>query len=207
MSHTHIADDDNRTLPEFSLMQQIKRRFFAMRNGMLADQMRRNGLDYRVNFGLNIPQIKEIATDTLSSGLTSAEQLELANALWENINTRESRLLAPMLFPADIMSDELALKWLSEAQTTEISDHLCHSLLRKLPFASEVAKTLIHTANATDMQRYSALRLLLNLVAIGKESPLPLKDIATESLSCHMTRPVARQLLDEIEFISGSHDI
>ncbi len=176
-----------------------------MRNGMLAEQMRRSGLDYRVNFGLNIPQIKEIAAETLASSLSSAEQLELANALWDNVNTRESRLLAPMLFPSDIMSEELAFKWLSEAQTTEIADHLCHSLLRRLTFASRIAWSLLDT-NATDMQRYSALRLLLNLVVTGKENPLTLKEIAERALSTPLTRPVARQLLDEIEFLTESPD-
>lgn len=205
MSYTHTADD-NRALPEFSRMQQIKRRFFAMRNGMLADQIRRGGLDYRVNFGLNIPQIKEIAAEILASGLTSSEQLELAGALWENINTRESRLLAPMLFPSDIMSEALALRWLSEAQTTEIADHLCHSLLRTLPFAAATAKALLHKKGATDIHQYSALRLLLNLVVTGKEDPVPLKEIAEKALTNPFTRTVARQLLDEVKFMKEQQD-
>ena len=199
MSHNTTQPID-RELPEFSRMQQVKRRFFAMRNGMLADQMRSRGLSYKVNFGLNIPQIKEIAADLLASGMTSSEQLELACRLWENMNTRESRLLAPMIFPADIMPRETARQWLSEAQTTEIADHLCHSLLRRLPFAAEIATELFNPPGATSLQRYSSLRLLLNLVATGRTDPAPLEPLASASLSDPVTRPVARQLMEEIEF-------
>ncbi len=199
MSHNTTQPID-RELPEFSRMQQVKRRFFAMRNGMLADQMRSRGLSYKVNFGLNIPQIKEIAADLLASGMTSSEQLELACRLWENMNTRESRLLAPMIFPADIMPRETAMLWLSEAQTTEIADHLCHSLLRRLPFAAEIATELFNTPGATSLQRYSSLRLLLNLVATGRLDPVPLEPLASAALNDPVARPVARQLMEEIEF-------
>lgn len=201
MSHTH-NDVPERELPEFSLMQQVKRRFFAMRNGMLAEQMRRNGLDYRVNFGLNIPQIKEIANELLRSGIDSATQLELANALWENVNTRESRLMAPMLFPADIMPRQLAAEWLAQAQTTEVADHLCHSLLRNLPFAEQIATELFSQPDSTPIQRYSSLRLLLNLVVTGKTEPTHLRSIAGRATEDALTRPVARQILQEIEFLT-----
>ena len=201
MSHHSITPID-RELPEFSRMQQVKRQFFAMRNGMLAHQMRSRGLEYRVNFGLNIPQIKEIAAELLDSGMSSSEQLELANRLWENANTRESRLLAPMLFPADIMPPQTAAQWLAEAQTTEVADHLCHSLLRHLPFAADIAIALFNHEKATSQQRYSALRLLLNLVITGKLDPVSLKPIAENAITDPLTRPVARQLLEEIEFLT-----
>ena len=54
-----------------------------MRNGALAAQMRAAGLAYRINFGLNIPQIKEIATEISNMQLSSFEMLTLANSLWE----------------------------------------------------------------------------------------------------------------------------
>ena len=47
----------------FNTMQTLKRRFFAMRNGLLADQMRRAGSNFRIIFGLNIIQLNEIAAD------------------------------------------------------------------------------------------------------------------------------------------------
>ena len=48
---------------QYNQMQIIKRRFFAMRNGIIADTLRKAGLDYRMIFGLNLPQITDIAAD------------------------------------------------------------------------------------------------------------------------------------------------
>ena len=45
-------------------MQTVKRRFFAMRNGVIADVLRKGGSPFRTIFGLNLPQIAEIAADT-----------------------------------------------------------------------------------------------------------------------------------------------
>lgn len=78
--HNHQATnacDCERDLPEFNLMQTVKRRFFAMRNGALAEQMRSRGLTYRINFGLNLPQIKEIAADVTASVPHTKELIDL----------------------------------------------------------------------------------------------------------------------------------
>lgn len=103
MSHTHNPSllPPDREEGTFNLMQSVKRRFYAMRNGMLAAQMRQGGVDYRINFGLNIPQIKDIAAELIASGLSAAELASLARALWDNESTRESRLLAPMILPPE----------------------------------------------------------------------------------------------------------
>ena len=50
-------------MSEFNQIQLIKRRFFAMRNGIVADTIRKAGFDYRMIFGLNLPQLKDIAAE------------------------------------------------------------------------------------------------------------------------------------------------
>lgn len=171
MSHTHNPSllPPDREEGTFNLMQSVKRRFYAMRNGMLAAQMRQGGVDYRINFGLNIPQIKDIAAELTASGLSGAELASLARALWDNESTRESRLLAPMILPPE-EAPEVAAKWMEEAQTTEIADTLCHSLLRRL----DCAPGLVAVAMASPTGRlglYTPLRLLANLLASGKSAP------------------------------------
>ncbi|MDE6370251.1 MAG: hypothetical protein K2K92_02035, partial [Duncaniella sp.] len=84
-------------MPEYSPIQTIKRRFFAMRNGVIADTLRKAGLPYRIIFGLNLPQIAEIAEET---GADEA----LARQLWADTGTRESMMLAPMIFPLSSLS-------------------------------------------------------------------------------------------------------
>lgn len=206
MTHSHheLPGAEDRPLPEFSPMQKVKRRFFAMRNGALAAQLRTAGLNYGVNFGLNIPQIKEIAAETRDSGLSSLGLMRLAEALWDNVTTRESRLLAPMLYPADIMPRELAARWLAEAQTVEVADHLCHSLLRQLPCALDLASEAAARPDATDMQRYAALRLLLNLLCTGKADARTVAEAAAplRADDSALLRPLLRQIDQELEWLA-----
>lgn len=97
-------------MTEFNRFQQIKRNFFAMRNGIVADTIRRGGLQYKMIFGLNLPQIADIAA-------TLQHSRELAEELWADIRTRESRLLSPMVYPRDELTRERAAEMLREAQT------------------------------------------------------------------------------------------
>ena len=187
----------------FNLMQTVKRRLYAMRNGALAAQMRRGGLEYRINFGLNIPQIKEIAADILQMGLSRNELLELAHALWKNENTRESRLTAPMIFPPEEMTEPLATEWLKQAQTTEIADHLCHSLMRKLPYAEALASSILADSTASDINRYTALRLVMNLLVSGRITPASARKMAEaeQQRKTRLTTALAASILCEVEFM------
>ena len=81
-------------MTQFNDMQSVKRQFFAYRNGIIADTMRKAGSPFKIIFGLNIPQIKQIASEI-------GKNKALAAKLWNNTTTRESMLLAPMIYPAD----------------------------------------------------------------------------------------------------------
>lgn len=199
------TETSDRQLPTFNKMQTVKRMFYALRNGVLAAQMRAGGLNYQINFGLNLPQIKGVAADINNWQLPSMELLELANSLWANATTRESRLLAPMVFPADLMTHNLAIEWMRQAQTTEIADQLCHSLLRKLPFSAFLPGEILSTAEATDLNRYTALRLALNLLIGGKIATDDIEPFAIDERQreCRLTRGVTAQILEEIAFLKG----
>lgn len=108
-------------MTEYSPMQKVKRRFFAMRNGIIADTLRRGGHPCRMIFGLNLPQISEIAAET---GPSKALALEL----WADRRTRESLLMAPMIYPAGEMTPETALEWMRQVSVAEVADILCHRL-------------------------------------------------------------------------------
>ena len=86
-------------MDKFNDLQIIKRRFFAMRNGIIADTIRKSGAPYRMIFGLNLPQIDEISRET-------GKNKELAEKLHADTSTRESQLLAPMLMPEEEMTPE-----------------------------------------------------------------------------------------------------
>ncbi|MCM1297793.1 MAG: DNA alkylation repair protein [Muribaculaceae bacterium] len=178
-------------MTEYNELQLIKRDFFAMRNGVIADNLRRSGLNYRIIFGLNLPQLQEIATRV---GTNS----DMALKLWSNTTTRESMLLAPMIFPIEEMSPEKAMLWLSEAPTLEIIDNLCHKLLRKCHFSLQMTESLASSDEPN--LRYASLRLLFNLLP---ESATVARKIA-DSLkndNCTAVASLAARLIDELDFI------
>ncbi len=167
---------------------------YALRNGAVADAMRRMGAPYRIIFGVNLPQLAAIAAETGKSA-------ELAEQLWENSSTRESMLLAPMIYPEADYDIATARKWISEIPTAEVADILCMKLLKKRPYADSLADELM--PSSSPMARYTALRLLFNR--------LPAR--ATEAKSYAetefrrgnpLTRGIARALMEEVDFINGT---
>lgn len=134
-------------MTDFNKMQLVKRRFFAMRNGVVADALRRNGSPYKVIFGLNLPQIKDIAAEY-------AGDTDLAVELWQNGTTRESRLMAPLLVRDDsgLMSGFAeGVEFLEEAD-------IVNYCLQKSP---AVYSGIISAVERSDrpMHRYMALRM------------------------------------------------
>ncbi len=198
---------EERKLPEFNAMQRVKRRLFAMRNGDLAQQMTELGAKYRINFGLNLPQISEIARDFLPGGAereTLPDDIDMADfsrRLRDNVSTRESMLIAPMLFPVEQLTEAEALAWARSVANPEIADVLCLKLLRNYVEASRLVEVLIE--DEPDLSRYVALRLAFNLLQLGKILPeklLPIVEKEGKS-GCKMTASLCRQLRDEIDFL------
>lgn len=135
------------------VISDIKKSFFALRNGILADTLRKAGMSYKVIFGLQIPQIAEIAR-----GLNPSE--ELASALWEDSGVRESRLLACYLFSPAETDMEKALALAASVQTPEEADMLAFRLFKRLPFAGEL---LDEMERRQDVPRCAAVSLRRHL--------------------------------------------
>lgn len=118
-------------------LRAIKQLFYTYRNGIVADTLRRAGHPCGVIFGLNVPQLSEIAR-------SQEPDAELAAALWADTNVRESRLLATYLlptaaYPADV---DAAVALALQVRTREEADMLAFRVLKHLPFAAQVADAL-----------------------------------------------------------------
>lgn len=181
-------------MTQFNDMQSVKRQFFAYRNGIIADTMRKAGSPFKIIFGLNIPQIKQIASKI-------GKNKALAAKLWNNNTTRESMLLAPMIYPADELDIAEAFELSAATCTPEIADGLCHNLLKKTAFVENIIEELKDSER--DMDRYIALRLSWTL--------LPERIDFVESLAkaestrdSRLTRGTVRQILDEIEWFKSA---
>ena len=131
-------------------IQEVKHRCYAMRNGAVADTMRRLGAPYRVIFGVNLPQLKEIASDIQPDAALAAQ-------LWATDSTRECVLIAPMIMPHDAFPIETARQWIATAPSTEAIDVLCLKLLGKMPYKAELADELL--LSDSELTRYASMRL------------------------------------------------
>lgn len=176
--------------PRFSDFQNVKRRFFALRNGIIADTLRRAGDPHTIIFGLTLPQLREVAEAT---GKDDA----LAALLWQNESTRESRLLAPMLMDAGNVTAEAAERMVESVICPEEADILCHRLLRHTPSAISMIDRFKDSEKP--LQRYTALRLMFNLVSTN---PLKAKELAIAEAERKdpLTARTAALLADEADF-------
>ncbi|MDE7135637.1 MAG: DNA alkylation repair protein [Muribaculaceae bacterium] len=172
-------------------MQYVKRRFFAMRNGVIADTLRRGGSKFRIIFGLNLPQIIDIAREI-------GPDARLAAMLWDNSSTRESRLLAPMLMTPTDFNLTQAMELCHDITDIEEADIFCHRFMRRHPEAAAIAELL--SREQEPMMRYVGLRLMFNIVSKcpteAKEMALRLSDSTPG-----FVHSLAVRLLDEAEFL------
>ena len=89
-------------------------------NGVISTSMRQKGMNYKLIFGVPIPEIKHIAA-------AHEPDAELARTLWKE-DVREMKILATLLFPAGSMTQEEALAWMREIPYPEIAEQCCNNL-------------------------------------------------------------------------------
>lgn len=117
------------------------------RNGIIADTLRSAGWTHSVIFGLNLPQITDIARQQ------PAPDVDLALELWNDRNVRESRLITPFLLPKDYQQADL-LKLLADIQTHEEADIFAFRHIRHRVDAAEVADKVADEYMAEAIRRF-----------------------------------------------------
>lgn len=148
-------------------VNNIKHELFALRNGVVADALRKAGAPHRFIMGCTLSDIA-----TLAQACTPGAPL--AQALWDDASHRECRLLAPMLYPPEQFSRATAMQWCRSLLTHEEADVLCHRLLRHLPYRDALVDDLLGSDGP--MTRYCAFRLMLNIL------------LTAPATSCHACR-------------------
>ncbi|MBO5750455.1 MAG: DNA alkylation repair protein [Bacteroidaceae bacterium] len=108
---------------------QIKKELRANMNGIASEAMGRKSEDYRVNFGVEIPRLHNIATEFQPSH-------ELAQQLWKE-SVRECRILATILQPVDSFLPEIADIWVDDIRTLELAQVASLNLFSRLSYASD----------------------------------------------------------------------
>ena len=141
------------------MLQSIRKEFFAYRNGIVAEALRRVGDPHQVILGCQL-------SDVISIADRYDKDAQLAQALWDDEKHRECHLAAPMLYPVEEFEMETAIAWCESVESEEIADVLCHRLLRQLPYAVELWEQLLGSKET--LVRYTAWRLLLNLLLMNR---------------------------------------
>lgn len=171
-------------------IQEIKKEFFAFRNGIVADALRKNGDPHEYIMGDLLSDITTIAGRITPSPI-------IATQLWNETKHRECRLIAPMLYPAKEMNEDIARQWACSVECNEVADVLCLKLLRALPFAFTLAQELIN--GKTVQEHYTGWRLMLNLVICNNvEDKDMVKQLVYKAKAGQPVREIA-QLLISIE--------
>ncbi len=170
------------------MIREVKKEFFAYRNGIIAEQLRAAGDPHTMIMGCQL-------TDVIAIAEHYEKSAELAQALWNDVNHRECRMAATMLYPTENFDIETAVAWCQNVESVEIADVLCHRLLRHLPYAKVLWEQLI--ACDKKIVRYTAWRLLLNLLIMNRiEKTDGLRSMVEKELKS--AQPPLRQVLESI---------
>ena len=139
-------------------IRQIKKELRLAMNGIASSYMRDNGMNYKLNFGVELPRLRTIAQEFPSDH-------ELAQALWKE-NVRECKLLAGMLQPTATFYPEIADIWVSTIPNMEIAQHTTQNLFCRLPYASDKAYEWL--AHEEDMFQICGYLILARLFMQGQ---------------------------------------
>lgn len=178
--------------PQSEAAAAIRRRLYEYKNGVVADALRAGGCPYRMIWGLNLPQLREVAAGTEPS-------VALAEELWADSTLREAHLAGALVYPGPLPDIDTARRWLSGIRWTEDADILCFSLLRKADYAAELAADL--SLSDEPLKRYTALRLYFNIV-----STRPREALAAAMREAGRPKPIstlAAMLAEEARFVLG----
>lgn len=128
-------------------------------NGVVSSSMRDKGMDYKMNFGVDVPRIKGIAQKYEASAA-------LAEQIWK-LDVREMKILATMLYPVDQFTESKADEWVDEIVNQEIREHLCFNLLQNLPYSNVLVEKW--SADSDESIRLTGYWLLVRLMLIKSD--------------------------------------
>ena len=123
------------------LIRNIRTDLRLTMNGVVSSSMRDKGVDYKMNFGVDIPRLKGIAEKYESSAA-------LAQELWR-LDVRELKILSTMLYPVDEFAMENANEWANDIPNQEIRENLCRNLLQQLPYADKLVAQWVASSDTS----------------------------------------------------------
>lgn len=161
-------------------LKEIKTQLRLSMNGSASAIMRERGLKYKLNFGVELPRIKQIASQF-------EKNHDLAQALWKE-DIRECKILAGLLQPVDTFFPEIMDIWIETMPSVEIAEMTCMHLFQYLPYAPQKSLQLI--ANEGEYQQICGYLTIARLLMKKND----------------MTERAENELLDQavVSYLGGS---
>lgn len=140
-------------------LREIKQSFRLMMNGVASRSMREKGAEYRLNWGVGIPDLQKLAA-------SYGKNYDLAIELWKE-DIRECKILATMLMPPEKMLPEVAEIWMEQTRSQEMAEMAAFNLFQHLDDASVLAYRWMASDRA--VCQVCAYQILARLFAKGQE--------------------------------------
>ena len=112
-------------------LKRIKQSFRLRMNGVASQSMREKGANYKINWGINLMELRQMANDY-------GKDYSLAIELWKE-DIRECKILATLIMPADKMLPEIVDLWMEQTPTQEIAEMAAFNLYQHLNYAPLLA--------------------------------------------------------------------
>ena len=140
-------------------VKEIKRSFRSSMNGVVAQSMREKGVDYHLNWGVQLPRLDEMSKEY-------GKDEALAIALWKE-NVRECKILAIMIMPSEKMKWDMAELWMEQMPSQEMVEIAVQRLFQYMPDAPVYAFAWI--ARSAPLYQVGGYNLIARLFAKGLE--------------------------------------
>ena len=113
------------------IFQEILLRIKRLQNREVVNSMKKRGVDYKVNFGVSIPMLGQVASEYQQNHLVA---LKLWNKQW-----RETMILATLLeVPEEVTENQMDF-WVRNFPSMEIAEQAAMNLFSKTTFAYQKA--------------------------------------------------------------------
>lgn len=201
-----------------TILRQIRTDLRLSMKGIIATSMRKKGMNYRMNFGVDIPKIHQIVKKY-------TPDKTLAEILWKE-DVRELKILATLLYPKTEFSEEVAERWVLGIPNQEIREQVCKNLFQEMPFSDELVQRWTENEDAeiraTGYWLFARLciigagvagkikmeKLLENAVQDVKSGSVFLRQAALNSLKYYgrMSKQHAESVLQKVSFFETSEN-